>query len=185
MDNGACSYRRYLDGDDQGIAEIIAEHKDGLILYLNGCVGNLSLAEELAEDTFVRLCTKRPRYNGKSSFKSWLYAIGHHVAVDALRRGAKLPTTSLEGLEPFLADCRDTERDYLQQEDKRMLYRGMAELPADYRAVLWLVYFEEFSADEAATVLKKTPRQMANLLYRAKQSLRITLEKEGFVYEEL
>ena len=53
------------------------------------------------------------------------------------------------------------------------------------RAALWLLYFEGFSTDEAAVALGKSRRQMANLLYRAKQSLRITLEKEGFAYEEL
>ena len=60
----------------------------------------------------------------------------------------------------------------------------MAELSADYQTVLWLVFFEGFSNTEAATVLKKSDRQIKNLLYRAKQSLKSKLEKEGFVYEE-
>ncbi len=76
MDNGASSYRRFLDGDDKGIAEIVGDYKDGLILYLNGYVNNIFIAEELAEDTFFRLITRKPRYSGKSTFKSWLYAIG-------------------------------------------------------------------------------------------------------------
>ena len=58
MDNGASSYRRYLDGDDNGIAEIVAAYKDGLILYLNGYVENIHTAEELTEDTFFRLVAK-------------------------------------------------------------------------------------------------------------------------------
>ena len=47
MDNGACSYRRFLDGDDCGIAEIVKAYKDGLILYLNGYVKNIHIAEDL------------------------------------------------------------------------------------------------------------------------------------------
>ena len=70
MDNGASSYRRFLDGDDQGIAEIVGEYKDGLILYIQHYVGNIFVAEELAEDTFFRLMTKKPKFAGKSSFKS-------------------------------------------------------------------------------------------------------------------
>ena len=46
MDNGASSYRRFLDGDDKGIAEIVRDYKDGLILYLNGYVNNIFVAEE-------------------------------------------------------------------------------------------------------------------------------------------
>lgn len=52
MDNGASSYRRFLDGDDKGIAEIVGDYKDGLILYLNCYVNNIFIAEELTEDTF-------------------------------------------------------------------------------------------------------------------------------------
>ncbi len=82
MDNGASSYRRFLDGDDNGIIEIVNNYKDGLILYLNGYVNNIFIAEELTEDTFFRLITKKPKFSGKSTFKSWLYAIGRNIAVD-------------------------------------------------------------------------------------------------------
>ena len=99
MDNGASSYRRFLDGDDKGIAEIVGDYKDGLILYLNCYVNNIFIAEELTEDTFFRLITKRPRYSGKSTFKSWLYAIGRNVAVDFIRHNSKLLNTPIEDKE--------------------------------------------------------------------------------------
>lgn len=52
MDNGASSYRRFCnEGDDSGLVEIIVNYRDGLILYLNSFVGNIHIAEELAEDT--------------------------------------------------------------------------------------------------------------------------------------
>jgi len=94
MDNGASSYRRFLEGDDDGIVQIIKEHKDGLMLYLNSFVANIHLAEDLTEDTFVKLIANRPRFSGKSTFKTWLYAIGRNVALDFLRKNAKLPTVS-------------------------------------------------------------------------------------------
>ena len=53
MDNGASSYRRFLDGDDEGIVEIIKEYKDGLMLFINRYVDNIHIAEELTEDVFV------------------------------------------------------------------------------------------------------------------------------------
>lgn len=52
MDNGAGSYRRFLDGDDDGIVEIVRDYKDGLIFYINSYVNNIHIAEELTEDTF-------------------------------------------------------------------------------------------------------------------------------------
>ena len=62
MDNGASSYRRFLEGDSNGIVEIIRDYKDGLILYLNGIVQNLYVAEDLTEDTFVKLVVKKPYF---------------------------------------------------------------------------------------------------------------------------
>lgn len=55
MDNGASSYRRFLDGDDNGLVEIIRSYNDGLTLYLNSFVHNLSVADELSEDVFVKI----------------------------------------------------------------------------------------------------------------------------------
>ena len=185
MDNGASSYRRFLDGDDSALAELVGEYKDGLILYLNGYVNNIFVAEELAEDTFFRLITRRPGFSGRSSFKSWLYAIGRNVAVDHIRRDSRLACTPIGDMERYLGEVESLERSYIKEEQNIMLHKALSALTPDYQNVLWLVYFEGFSNRETAMILKKSSRQIKNLLYRGKQSLKSKLEKEGFVYEEL
>ena len=184
MDNGASSYRRFLDGDDRGLAQLVSAYKDGLILYLNGYVNNLFVAEELAEDTFFRLITKKPRFSGKSSFKSWLYAIGRNVAVDYIRCNSKILNTSIEDMENYLSEEQSLEESYIKEERKIVVHKALSELTTDYRTILWLVFFERFSNKEAAIVLEKNERQIKNLIYRAKLSLKSKLEKEGFIYEE-
>ncbi len=184
MDNGASSYRRFLNGDDEGIAEIVREFKDGLIFFINSFVGNIYIAEDLAEDTFFRLMIKKPKYSGKSSFKSWLYAIGRNIAVDHVRHGTAHTQTSIEDIEAYISDEKDLERSYLQEEQKIALYRALEKLPSEYQQILWLIFFEGMSNKEAGIAMKKSGRQIRNLLYRAKQSLKKTLEKEGFDYEE-
>jgi len=184
MDNGASSYRRFLDGDDKGIAEIVGDYKDGLILYLNGYVNNIFIAEELTEDTFFRLITRKPRYSGKSSFKSWLYAIGRNSAIDFIRHNSRLLNTPIEDMENYLGEEQSLERSYIKEERKIVVHKALSKLATNYRTILWLVYFEGFSNKEVAVALKKNERQIKNLLYRAKQSLKSKLEKEGFIYEE-
>lgn len=166
MGNGASSYRRFLDGDDTGIAEIVGDYKDGLILYLNGYVNNIYIAEDLTEDTFFRLITKKPRYSGKSTFKSWLYAIGRNVAVDYIRHNSKLLNTPIEDMETYLSEEQSLEQSYIKEESKIIAHRALAELSTEYRTVLWLVFFEEFSNKEAATVMKKSDR-----LYEVKKQV--------------
>lgn len=185
MDNGACSYRRFLDGDDNGIVEIVGDYKDGLILYLNGYVKNIFIAEELTEDTFFRLITKKPKFSNKSTFKSWLYAIGRNVAVDYIRHNSKIINIPIEDMENYLSEVQSLEQSYIKEERKIAVHKALSALPTDYRAILWLVFFEGFSNKEAGIILKKSDRQIKNLLYRAKHSLKSKLEKEGFSYEEL
>ena len=104
MDNGARSYRRFLDGDDNGIVEIIRDYKDGLILFLNRYVDNIHVAEDLAEDTFFRLVTRKPRYSPKYSFKTWLYTIGRNLALNHLRQNRRMIDVSQEELAQIHSD---------------------------------------------------------------------------------
>ena len=184
MDNGASSYRRFLDGDDNGITEIVENYKDGLILYLNGYVNNIFVAEELTEDTFFRLIIKKPKYSGKSTFKSWLYAIGRNVAVDYIRHNSKILNVSIDNVENYLIEEQNLEQSYIKEENMLIVNKALNELIPEYRNVLWLTYFEEFSNKETAIILKKTERQIKNLLYRARKALKSKLEKEGFEYDE-
>ena len=183
MDNGASSYRRFLDGDDNGITEIVENYKDGLILYLNGYVKNIFVAEELTEDTFFRLMIKKPKYSGKSTFKSWLYAIGRNVAVDYIRHNSKILNVPIDDVENYLIE-QSLEQSYIKEENKLVVNKALNELIPEYRNVLWLTYFEEFSNKETAIIFKKTERQIKNLLYRARKALKSKLEKEGFEYDE-
>ena len=174
-----------FDGDDSGIVDIIKEYKDGLILYLNGFTGNIHTAEELMEDTFVKLITKTPKFSGKCSFKTWLYTIGRNVAIDSLRRRSKIFETSIDEYADLSGEEEGLEQAYIREERKITVHRALRKLKPEYQQVLYLIYFEGFDNAGAAAVMKKSKRQIENLVYRAKMSLKSELDKEGFIYEKL
>lgn len=180
MDNGAGSYRRFLDGDDQGMVEIIRDYKDGLIFYLNSYVSNIHTAEELAEDTFFRLMVKKPKYRKKCTFKTWLYTIGRNAAIDYIRHNSRLLGTPVEELEDLCRDEEDLELSYIREERKIALHRALGNLKAEYRQVLYLTCFEEFNNEQTARILKKNKHQIETLVYRAKRALKEELLQEGF-----
>lgn len=185
-DSGVFNYRRFRDGgDENGLVEIIKEYKDGLIFYLNSIVGNIHTAEELAEDTFVLLGTKKPRDKGTGSFKTWLYTIGRNIAIDSLRRRRKVCELSEAEYADISADVASLEDSYLLEERKITVHRALNSLKPEYRQVLWLMYFEDLSAKETACIMKKSAHGIETLVYRARKSLKLTLETEGFIYEEL
>ena len=177
------SYQRFLTGDDRGLTAIIAAYKDGLILYLTGIVRNIATAEELTEETFVKLVLKRPRFDQNSAFKTWIYSIARNTAIDYLRRNKRADISLDEA--PQIADEEDLERTYIQREEKILLHRCMKQLKPEYRQVLWLAYFEDFSYREIARILRKTTHSVETLAYRARLALKNILIKEGFEYEGL
>ena len=185
MDNGASSYRRFRDnGDDSGLDEIIMDYSDGLMLYLTSIVGNIWTAEELTEDTFVLLGTKKPKYKGNSSFKTCLYTIGRNLALKHLKKAAKYSAVPIEEISELSSDEEAVEDAYIKKEQQIMVHRAMRKLNPEYQQILWLTYFEGLTSKEAAIVMKKSVRSVESILYRAKKSLRSQLEMEGFDYEK-
>lgn len=182
--DGTQYYREYLAGDDSALAQIIRLYKDGLILYLNGYVKDIAVAEELTEETFVKLIIKRPKFSGNASFKTWLYAVGRNMALDYLRR-SKRTELSLEDCPEALDEEQDLERTYIQQEDRILVHRAMRKLKQEYQQILWLLYFENFTHKEAAHILKKTTHNVETTAYRARKALKTKLLEEGYVYEKL
>ena len=181
---GTQYYQKYLAGDDAALAQIIRLYKDGLILYLNGYVRDMTVAEELTEETFVKLVLKRPGFSGNASFKTWLYKVGRNLSLDHLRRSGRTEL-SLEDCPEISDEEQDLERAYIQQEDRILVHRSLRRLKQEYRQILWLLYFENFTHKEAARILRKTTHNIETLAYRARRALKSKLLEEGYVYEKL
>ena len=186
MDNGANSYRRYCeDGDTEGLVELIREYRDGLILYLDTFVCDIRTAEELAEDTFVLLGTKKPKDKGKGSFRTWLYTIGRNIALDHLRAVKRRNEAPLEDCEELTDDECSLEEAFIREERRITVHRALKKLTPDQQQILWLVYFENFTIRDAAKLMKRSAHAAETLAYRARSALKAKHLEEGFVYEEL
>ena len=177
MDNGASSYRRFLDGDDGAFDEILKEYRNGLIFFINRYVRNADVAEDIAIDVFVQLLVHRHRYNFKTSLKTYLYMMGRSRALDYLRRKKHFRMVELSEAE--VAEDESLERTLIDNERKRLVNEAIWKLPDEMRVAIHLVYFENLTYEEAAKVMKKNRKQVDNLLYRAKGMLREIIGEEG------
>ena len=176
MDNGASSYRRYLDGEEAAFDRIIKEYFDNLVFFINGYVNDYAAAEDLAVDAFSDLIVHKSRYNFKTSLKTYLFMLGRSRALNYIKRRKILPTTELTEAETISAPS--AEELYLQDQRKRALYAALSQLEEQQRIAVHLVYLEELSCGDAAKILKKNTKQVYNLLYRAKERLRTILGME-------
>ena len=177
MDKGSSYYQQFLNGDNTGLEQIIIEYKDGLILYLNTLVGDILLAEELAEDTFVRLFTKRPKDRQIGSFKTWLYTIGRNLAISPMRKAKRQVSVPIDTLEYLSDGSGEPLPIYLKEEEKQAVHRAMEKLKPQYRQILWLIYFENLSFKEAAVIMQKSVHSTQMLATRARQAMKEALNE--------
>ena len=178
MDNGASSYRRFLDGDESAFNVIMKELFRSLVFFIDGYVHDVYAAEDIAIETFSDLVVHKHRYNFKVTLKTYVFMLGRSRALDYIKHRKVLSFIELseaEGIE----DEKTLEELVLADERKRVVNAAIAKLPEDMRVVIHLIYLEEMTYEEAAKVMKKKRKQVDNLLYRAKKELHIILGEDG------
>ena len=178
MDNGASSYRRFLDGDESAFDDIMKELFRSLVFFIDRYVHDVHAAEDIAIDAFSDLVVHRHRYNFKVTLKTYLFMIGRSRALDYIKHRKVIDFVELSEAQN-LADEKSLEETVLREERKRAVNAAIEKLPEDMRVVIHLIYFEDMTYDEAAKVMKKNRKQVDNLLYRAKKELRIILGEDG------
>lgn len=178
MENGASSYRRYLNGDELAFEQIVKEYREPLTLFINGFTHDLFAAEDIAIDVFAYIASEPRRYNFKVSLKTYLYMLGRSRAIDYLRKRKRELTLSFEDSFVALSAEPSAEEEYIAEEERRELYSAISKLPQKMREVVYLVYLENMSYEEAAKIMKTSRKQVDNLLYRAKEELRLTIGRK-------
>ena len=179
MDNGASSYLRFLNGDNDAFVDIIRQYKDGLILFIDSFTKDIHISEEIADEAFLNLYVKKPHYKNRYSFKTWLYTIGKSLACNYLKKSKWLSEKPIEDYY-YISDETDIESAYIKGEQNIILHQAIKSLNKDYAQVLYLVFFEQLTNTETAYIMGKTQRQISDLIYRAKNSLRSELERRGY-----
>ena len=179
MDNGASSYRRFLNGDESAFDEIMEELFHKLVFFIDRYVQDVHAAEDLAIDVFSDLIVHRHRYNFKVSLKTYVFMLGRSRALDYIKHRKVLSFVELSQAEQLADEEKSLEEAVLADERKRAVNGAMAVLPGDMREAVHLVFFEGMTYQEAASVMRKNRKQVDNLLYRAKKELRIILGEDG------
>lgn len=179
MDNGASSYRRFLNGDESAFDEIMKELFDNLVFFIDRYVHDIHAAEDIAIDAFSDLVVNKHRYNFKVTLKTYLFMLGRSRALNYIKHRKVINFVEFTEADNISAEQETLEEIILEDERKRIVNNALNSLPDDMRVVVHLIYFEDLTYDEAAKVMKKNRKQVDNLLYRAKKEIRIILGKDG------
>ncbi len=175
QDNGVSSYHRFLQGDTKALEEFVALYGDALVRFCYCFVRDLYAAEDIAEDSFAALIAKRKRFADEAHLRGYLFKTARNRCLSQLRKKKIAPCGELP----------DGEQLALERERDRTVYACLGRIAPQYRDVLYLVYFEGFKPEELERTLKKSRKQIYNLLARAKAALKEKLIKEGISDENL
>lgn len=175
------SYRLYLEGDETGLEQLMERYGTPLTLYINGYLQDEHEAEELMIDAMAYLLVKKPRIRD-GGLKAYLYKSARHLALR--RKSRRTRCFSLDELPAEIVGTECTDRAVHTGERNRALHLCMQHLNPQYREALYLTYFAGMSYAQAAQVMGKNEKQISNMVYRGKQSLRELLRKEGITHAE-
>ncbi|MBA3030496.1 MAG: sigma-70 family RNA polymerase sigma factor [Desulfobacteraceae bacterium] len=172
----------FRDGDKNAFRELYDKHKKRVINYCFRFCGNRSVAEDMAQETFLRVLKAARRYEPTARFSTWLFKIASNVCLNELRRPRyRNPTESLEeeredGKEGFReAVTSDTDRDFAFNEMDSVVRKALGALPDKQRAALLLRIDGEFSYREIGEQIHCSENHVKILIYRARQQLKETL----------
>jgi RNA polymerase sigma-70 factor (ECF subfamily) len=177
---------RLAAGHDAALNDLMERHARPLFQFLCRMLNNEDDANDLAQETFVRVFRARESFRSNEKFTRWLYAIAANLARNQFRWRSRHPNVSLEaGSEPddgTLGDslpAKDPQPgDQALAAERAAAVRGaINELPEDLREAIVLCEWEEHSVADAAAILDTTPKAVESRLYRARQTLRKRLEK--------
>lgn len=186
--------RRVKAGDEVALGALMERWELPVKRVIARIVFNASEAEELAQETFVRLWTQREKFRADAEFRPWIFSIAVNLARNRLRWWRKRPSVSLEEWsessgEGRVASGPMTEgmggANVLEREERAVAVReAVGALPLELREALVLFHYEELSQAEIATTLGCSVKTVETRVARAREKLRTVLRRSGGVGEE-
>ena len=176
---------RLQAGQDAALNDLMARHATPVFHFLYRMVGNEDDANDLAQETFVRVFKSSASYRSGQRFSTWLFTIAANLGRNHFRWRSRHPHISLETENPeteqtlgstLAASSASPNEAALAGERAAAVRTAVKNLPDDLREAIVLCEWEERSLVEAATILAATPKAVESRLYRARQLLRERLK---------
>ena len=166
--------RQIQSGDSAAFDELMRRYKHPLVNFVYRMLNNAADADDVAQEVFVRVHQNLDTYNTSTKFSTWLFALAHNATVDRLRWRARHPTESIESASQLAAPS-GTADVVATREVGEQIAAAVAKLPEDQRTALVLAEYHGQSYAEIADVMRCSKKSVESRLYRAKQTLRVSL----------
>lgn len=174
---------RLRERDPDVLDELIERFQHRLFRYLLSLTGDKSKAEDLFQETWLRVLERGHQYRPRWRFEVWLFSIARNLVIDMsrLKKGASLDqmmdTESGLGFDPAARQPSPLDETLAEEETKRMT-QFLQQIPAAFREVLTLRFQEELPLEDVASVIGAPLSTVKSRLYRALEKLREVIEEK-------
>ena len=182
MDYDAELMLRVKDGDTASYSALLEKHRGPVVHFLYRMVQNQPVAEELAQEVFLRVYRSRSTYEPSAKFTTWLFRIATHLALNALRdhknerQQEHLDDTTEDQPARQISDNKPSvEQAMVYQSKLNEIRTAIAKLPEKQRAAVLMHKYEEMEYAQIAKALNCSESAVKSLLFRAYETLRARL----------
>ncbi len=180
----------YQAGNQEAFGELFDRYAGRIYGFVVRRLGDVSTAEDLYQEAFLRLHRAKDSYDPERPFRTWLFTIVHNLVTDTLRNRKRSPTRDSERVQLTLAgdegnipkaaiNDQSPERLLAARESTCALSRVLSALPPDEATVLILARFEGLAYDEIGSVIGRSTAAAKQLAYRALKRVRAELIASG------
>lgn len=177
------------DGDREAFADIVDAYKDKIYQLGYRMLGNAHEAEDIVQETFLKVFANLEKYDPSHKFSTWIYRIGTNLCIDRLRKRKSVYSLDAEvaggeGSDGYsmLAGKDDTPEDQAMLSETRVQIRNaIEELPEKYRSVVVLRYFHDLSLQEISHILGMPVTTIKTRVHRGREYLRRKLQDGKFL----
>lgn len=176
--------RQVLDGRHEQFSLLVERYQERLVHFLRKFVSTDEEAFDCAQEAFLAAYRNLWRYSDIHTFRAWLYSIARNKAMDSLRKRRREMYLIDNGIPR--ARQPEPEEQWLAKEDALYLRQVVAQLPKQYRQVLYLRYHHDLVYEEIGIVLGIPLSRVKTNLHRGKKKLRQEMERRRIYggYEE-
>ena len=177
--------KKFQEGDVGAYNQLVNRFKDRLLNFIYRFVNDLDLAEDLVQDTLLKLYTHKDSYQEIAKFSTWLYTIAANLARTELRKKKRRKTFSVTELSrddrEFIIASSDVDpsEDLSSQNFEKSVQRALAELPDDFKTIIILRDIQELSYDEISKIVDVPLGTVKSRINRGRVKLQQLLNKKG------
>jgi len=171
---------KILNGDTNAFTVLVNRYKDLVYTLSFRMMKNREEAEEVAQDTFIKVYKSLTKFKGDSKFSTWIYKVAYNTCLDRLKKNKRQQrTVAIDEYTEHQVKTLDNALDNIEEQEKKQTIKNcLALLPSEDSFMLTLYYFEELSLDEISKITGLKPNNVKVKLFRSRKKLATILKQQ-------